>query len=120
MAFTIELSPEAERLLHEAAEAQGRSPGDLAGAWLEERLSQAAETRARLLPDGLPPRPQTELLELARQQGVQPVQDPSALLGDFWPGDESVEEFMEARRAWQWEGRPTVSSDAEAGVDVKP
>jgi hypothetical protein len=33
--------------------------------------------------------------ELAAEQGVKPVEDFDALLGDFWPEDESVDEFLE-------------------------
>jgi hypothetical protein len=32
--------------------------------------------------------------ELAREQGVKPVEDPNDLKGDFWPEDESVDEFL--------------------------
>ncbi|MBI2761951.1 MAG: hypothetical protein HYX51_11070 [Chloroflexi bacterium] len=39
--------------------------------------------------------------ELATEQGVAPIADPTALLGDFWPSEESVDEFLTARRAWQ-------------------
>jgi hypothetical protein len=32
--------------------------------------------------------------ELAAEQGVQPIGDPRTLRGDFWPQDESVDEFV--------------------------
>jgi hypothetical protein len=37
--------------------------------------------------------------ELARQQGVKPVKSIKELQGDFWPEDESVDEFLELVRA---------------------
>ncbi len=36
--------------------------------------------------------------ELAEAQGVQPVEDPNTLWGDFWPEDESLDAFVEAIR----------------------
>lgn len=32
--------------------------------------------------------------ELARQQGVKPIQNMDELKGDFWPEEESVDEFL--------------------------
>ena len=45
------------------------------------------------------------LEELAREQGVSPVADPKAVRGDFWPEDESVDDFLEARKRWRREGQ---------------
>ncbi|HEX9117752.1 MAG TPA: hypothetical protein VGA61_16920 [Anaerolineae bacterium] len=36
--------------------------------------------------------------ELAAAQGVQPVENPNDLWGDFWPEDESLDAFVEAIR----------------------
>jgi hypothetical protein len=33
--------------------------------------------------------------ELARQQGVKPIRCIEDLYGDFWPEEESVDEFLE-------------------------
>ncbi len=41
---------------------------------------------------------------LAKQQGVEPVRDVAALAGDFWPEDESGEEFIETLARWRKEG----------------
>jgi hypothetical protein len=43
------------------------------------------------------------LEDLARQQGVKPVSDPSTLAGDFWPEDEDIEEFIATIRQWRKE-----------------
>jgi hypothetical protein len=32
--------------------------------------------------------------ELAKQQGVEPIRDIKELQGDFWPEEESVDEFL--------------------------
>jgi hypothetical protein len=42
---------------------------------------------------------------LARKQGVSSSTKFEDLLGDFWPEDQSVEEFFEARQRWRREGR---------------
>ena len=39
--------------------------------------------------------------ELASQQGVQPIADPTELLGDFWPEDESIDDFLATLRRWR-------------------
>jgi hypothetical protein len=41
------------------------------------------------------------LSDLARQQGVAPVSDPDELTGDFWPDDESVDDFIAAVHEWR-------------------
>ena len=41
---------------------------------------------------------------LAAEQGVKPVSDPDTLYGDFWPEDESMEEFLTTLRRWRQEG----------------
>jgi excisionase family DNA binding protein len=38
---------------------------------------------------------------LARAQGAQPVQSIDDLWADFWPEDESLEEFRQTIRAWR-------------------
>src|SRR5947208_13486144 len=32
--------------------------------------------------------------ELAVEQGVKPIENPDELLGDFWPEDESIDDFL--------------------------
>jgi hypothetical protein len=39
--------------------------------------------------------------ELITQQGKGPVHDPTVLLGDFWPEDEPVEDFLAALHEWR-------------------
>ena len=47
---------------------------------------------------------QRDLADLAAQQGVQPVMDFDDLLGDFWPEDETADDFIAAVRSWRHEG----------------
>jgi len=42
---------------------------------------------------------------LAAQQGVVPIVDPADLLGDFWPEEDSIDEFIAAVRRWRHEGK---------------
>ncbi|MDQ3548502.1 MAG: hypothetical protein M3439_06740 [Chloroflexota bacterium] len=44
------------------------------------------------------------LKELAREQGVKPVNNLADLRADFWPEDESVDEFVATIREWRREG----------------
>jgi hypothetical protein len=37
--------------------------------------------------------------ELARQQGVKPIKSIKELQGNYWPEDESVDEFLELVRS---------------------
>jgi hypothetical protein len=39
--------------------------------------------------------------ELIAQQRKEPIRDPRILLGDFWPEDEPIEEFLAALRQWR-------------------
>jgi len=39
--------------------------------------------------------------ELIAQQRKEPIRDPRSLLGDFWPEDEPIEEFLAALRQWR-------------------
>ena len=44
--------------------------------------------------------------ELAKQQGVGPVRSIEDLKGDFWPEEESVDEFLEWVRAIRQQDKP--------------
>lgn len=41
---------------------------------------------------------------LTAQQGVRPITDLDQLHGDFWPDDETADEFIDAVRTWRREG----------------
>jgi len=44
---------------------------------------------------------QHKLRELAAEQGVEPITDPTELFGDFWPEEETTEEFITTLREWR-------------------
>jgi hypothetical protein len=50
-----------------------------------------------LIPGGSMKR--VDVQALARQQGVEPIHDPDVLRGDFWPEDESIDDFIRHLRA---------------------
>jgi hypothetical protein len=39
--------------------------------------------------------------ELISAQGLSFPRDPADLLGDFWPEEESIDDFLTALRAWR-------------------
>jgi hypothetical protein len=39
--------------------------------------------------------------QLMAEQGTGPIVDVSVLHGDFWPEDETIEEFLEILRDWR-------------------
>ena len=41
--------------------------------------------------------------QLMAEQGTRPITDVSMLHGDFWPEEESIEEFLET--LYKWRGR---------------
>jgi len=63
---------------------------------------QPPTCKERLAALGLEP---TDLATLATAQGVTAVERPEDLLGDFWPEDEPIEEFLAALRQWRGHDR---------------
>lgn len=49
--------------------------------------------------------------ELARQQGVKPIKSIKELKGDFWPEDESIDEFLEWLRITRQERKTRSVSE---------
>jgi hypothetical protein len=72
----------------EEQEKQPESSPDTAGA--REEAQRKAHARA---------------WELARQQGVVPIRDINELKGDFWPEDESIDDFLSWLRATRREDK---------------
>ena len=121
--LTIDLTPEMERRLRTTAQARGQATADCARGLLEEKLTEVSS--AERLPThsappdpwaGLPRRRPEELDALATEQGAPLAVRFEDLLGDFWPDDESCDEFITALRAWRREG-----GSSDTGLDkVKP
>ncbi len=58
-------------------------------------------TAHRQLPERPVPTNTPSIAEIAAQQGVKPIEDIDELLGDFWPEEESEDEFLATIRAWR-------------------
>jgi hypothetical protein len=70
-------------------------------------VKRDVNTRKRLHPPPVAPdgfEDDIDIWRLAKEQGVEPVRDISSLYGDFWPEDESMEEFLATLRRWRQEG----------------
>lgn len=67
---------------------------------LDERMGPLIVSGREFFAESDPP----DLLEIARKQGVRPISNFDDLLGDFWPEDESADEFVETIRKWRREG----------------
>ncbi len=109
--LVIELSPEVERRLEAAAGACGQAVSDYARALLEERLvpvvgdsGGTGDAPAENPWAGLPRRSPEELDAIALEQGAPLGVRFDDLLGDFWPEDESAEEFTPWLRESRREG----------------
>jgi hypothetical protein len=50
---------------------------------------------------GLPRRTCADVYALAAEQGVSPVAEIADLGGDFWPAEESADDFTATIRAWR-------------------
>jgi hypothetical protein len=46
-----------------------------------------------------------ELLAHAERRGIKPISDPDTMMADFWPPEESIDEFIAAVRALRRQGR---------------
>lgn len=49
-------------------------------------------------------RPTADWRTLAAQQGVKPIERLEDLFGDFWPEDETADDFIAACKRWRCEG----------------
>jgi hypothetical protein len=43
--------------------------------------------------------------QLMAEQGTGPITDVSVLHGDFWPEEESIEDFLDTLHEWRGHGR---------------
>jgi hypothetical protein len=105
LTLTIELPLDLGFRLEQAAAERGQGVAEYARAVLEERLR---EVTAPGTPDpwaGLPRRPWSEVIELAREQGAALSAELDKLAGDFWPQDETCDEFIASVRQWRREDR---------------
>jgi hypothetical protein len=102
----VRVSQEAEAFAQ--AEAQRRGLPD-AGAFVAALLEEAAGTNGTHA--ARPPMPgeffrSTTIEGIVAEQGIQAVADVSALYGDFWPPEESADDFLSAVKQWRRGGKP--------------
>lgn len=94
------------------SEAYGRAVQNAMGAFAPVRFAPGASRQARAHGKAAKDiykamaktrtQAQSELEALAEEQNVPPVADADDLVGgDFWPEDESVDEFVAAVREWR-------------------
>ncbi|MBC7933026.1 MAG: hypothetical protein H7Z38_20885 [Rubrivivax sp.] len=62
-------------------------------------LFERLEREAELEREDARKRAHARAWELAKRQGVEPIRDIKELQGDFWPEEESVDEFLASVRA---------------------
>lgn len=96
--LNIHISDDAQAFA--AAEAARRGLPD-AAAYAAALLEDAAHRSGTAASTASFYGPVLDLDALAREQGVKPITDISELAGDFWPEDESVDEFIAAVRSWR-------------------
>ncbi|GAA4463868.1 hypothetical protein [Novipirellula rosea] len=102
--MTLEIPSEYEGVLNDAvASGAFATPQDALRHALATFAKERASNTGQQFPD-TPPRPirqmpkTTDVEELARKQGVQPLKDFRQLEASFWPADESVDDFIQAIR----------------------
>lgn len=103
----IAIPPDLERRLREEAAKRGQGVGDYARMVLEAGLPAPAQVHDDAIWNGLPHHAPEELDALARSQGAPLAVHAEDLIGDFWPEDESCDEFIASTRRWRREGRRT-------------
>jgi hypothetical protein len=116
MELTIDLPPEMLQRLEEEAARNGRTVSEQLQSVLERSLSgpRWKSSKKRASTDflaGIPRGTPEDAIALAEAQGVKPVEQLEDLMGDFWPEDESVDEFLEARKRWHLEAGPDFPED---------
>jgi hypothetical protein len=101
----IDLTPELEQRLREEARKRGQRVSDYARMVLEASLPAPPDVADDSIWRGLPRRAPEELDALARSQGAPLAVRAEDLIGDFWPEDETCDEFIASTRRWRREGR---------------
>jgi hypothetical protein len=98
----IRIDPDRQRKIEKLAGSNGRSASDIAHDAID--AFYAAHAPACTGMSGLGFYDNPTLDQLAQAQGTQPVPDIHALRADFWPADETADDFLDARRSWREDG----------------
>jgi hypothetical protein len=91
----------------ESAVESGRShPSGTPPSLVEYRfLFERIKREADLAREDARRRAHERVWELARQQGVEPIRSIKELQGDFWPEEESIDDFLSWLRATRQEDK---------------
>ena len=85
-----------------------RSGGEAVAQLNRQQRDGELEDRPATVPYACSGHPSIE--QLMAEQGTGPITDVSVLHGDFWPEDESVEEFVATIREWRGHKRTDQSA----------
>lgn len=110
----IDLSPRHEKQVAALADKTGKPKAVIVAEILEGALfPHAPDAKAAQMsePSVSFHDTTTDLDSLFRAQGVKPVARLEDLLGDFWPDDERVDDFLAARQDWGLEGRGVARAE---------
>ena len=104
MTLEIEVSDRVAAWLEREAARHGRSAPEIAADVLAEAAAPSTvEEEILALQATLPKGSEEELRQLAIRQGASLSVRFEDLLGDFWPEDESCDEFLSELRKWRQE-----------------
>jgi hypothetical protein len=106
MTLTIELSPDLARRIEAESARLGQTTPEYARTMLEAMLTAPLDGQPALenpLYHGLPRASREELDAILQEQGVKPVECLADLKGDFWPEEDSIDEFIATVRRWRRE-----------------
>jgi len=118
MTLAIQVSPELQRRLAEEAARRGQTVEELAREILEARVGEAPAPAAEASWLARLPRPDPdEVQAILRADGAKPVHHFEELLETASEPDEDeefdVDDFLQERRRWQWEGAPVFPDALE-------
>jgi hypothetical protein len=111
--LTIEVSPELKKRLQDTATKRGLKLGEFVRLLLEVSPYVEREPGPAVGENGLRHMPQEKVEALARVQGAPLAVRFEDLLGDFWPEDESCDDFIATIRQWRREGKEGGSPTEE-------
>lgn len=112
--LTDEEAEDALADLHELDEAD-RTRGAAAAEALARRMGPSVVSYREFATQ-----PKRDFKALVAEQGVRPVERFEDLVGDFWPEDESVDEFVATVRQWRREGMDfSAAAGAAREIDAK-
>lgn len=98
----LQIGPKQHEALSELARANGKSASEVLNDAIEEYYTTRKPCTTGDSTCGFYDNPTLD--ELAEAQGTKPIREISELYADFWPADESADDFLDARRRWRQGG----------------